>query len=786
MASLADGDYYIINGASPALYLDVASGDRRNGANVRVHAKTTTDAQVFQVSTRADGSRQISSRFTGKCVDVDGAKIDKLGTNVQMWTDNDGRAQSWDVVDTGETATVEGQTVALWSVQLTHSTSTPRKCMELEGDSGFESGTNVCIAGYSAASDQKWAFLPVPRLQSGGVYELLLNLDKRFALDVHSYSKTNGAQLILAGNHHGNNQKFYLHHRGNDKWTLRNINSGRYLQVSNGAAADGTPVTQWADSALNEPTADRWQWRPVSFGTVDMGGVTREVIKLYSWVTPDANTYVMDANQHVRLDLGTITIVHTDPDGEGQYSQEWVLVPTYATDPTMPVPANVGWATSVGSPYVQRVRESAETLYPAWTCPRSWASSGPNHYEWRHARKLMDGLGRWVREYPIEQAGWETANVTVRDGMAWVTEGLPADFDETKWKAVAYDVQVRCVGVGDAEAVVGNEASVELRAYKEPAVALSNAGFSPEGLRFDYASDYVGGTTDINVHDILVGGRSITAFGWYQSSQGLDESGSILVPVSDLKRWVAEGDEVTIRWTCGTDELPEFDTTHYTTLEVAYDTGHGATLAPTVTNAEGRTLCVELSPHYATERVWYRSESDGMVELERMDDGRFYVEYPFGEDVELWVSGTSRDGDTWGVWNETYDASMVGGARPCHAWNWDGGSFLLELREDEPLETDYSVESDAETVRLNRRPWESVLLGATSSGKLRAAGEFGTPLAEAGIEATRKGLEELRLQGHVRYRSPHGLRCDVCVTGYSLTCQRGIWHVSIDMVREAT
>ena len=780
MANLADGDYYIINQSNHSLYLDVTNGNRKNGANVQVWTKNTTDAQVFQVTTRSDGSRQISSRFTGKCIDV---VSDTTGGNVQMWTDNDDRSQAWDIIDLEQTTTVEGQTVSLYKVELTASTASPKRCMELFGNSGFDSGTNVCIAGYGGASDQKWAFLPVPRLQSGGVYELLLNLDKRYALDVHSYSKVNGAQLILAGRHGGNNQKFYLHNRTGDKWTIRNINSGRYLQVSNGTAEDTTPVTQWADAALNEPTADRWQWKPVSFGTVEMGGIEREVIKLYSWVTNDANTFVMDANQHVNLNLSNITIVHTDPDGEGQYSQEWVLVPTYATDETMPIPHGLGWATSSTSYDIQRIHESAETLYPAWYCPNAWATSGPNHYEWRFARKYMDKLGRWVREYPIEQAGWETANVTIKDHAAWVTEGLPADFDETKYKAIAYDVQVRCVGVGETEAVVGKEAAVELRAYKEPNVTISNAGFSPEGLRFDYTSDYEGGTTDINIRSITRNGKRVTGYNWYQSSQGLDESGSILVPISDLTAWLNENDEITIRWTCGTDELPEFDHDHYTTLTVAYDTGHGATLTPVVTNAEGRTLSVELSPHYTYERVWYRSESDGMVELEKRD-GKFYVEYPFGEDIEIWVTGKSRDGDTWGVWNETYDSSMVGGARPCHAWNWDGGSFLLELREDEPLETDISVESDTEVVKLNRRPWESVLLGATSSGKLRAEGEFSTKHFPE-IEATRQKLEELRLQGHVRYRSPHGLRCDVCVTGYSLTCQRSVWHVSIDMVREA-
>lgn len=785
MANLTDGDYYIVNGYDPTFYLDVVNGDRNNGANVRVYSKTQTDAQVFSVRTRPDGTRQILSRFTGKSIDVAQAT---QGGNVQMYTDSASRMQSWIPTDTGATMTVEGQTLPLYTLSAVDGDGGELPyVMELFGSSDFVLPTNVCIAGDVGKADQRWAFLPVPAIESGGVYELVLNLNKSFAADIASWSKANNGRLILAGNHHGNNQKFYLHRRSGDQWTLRNINSGRYLQVHDGAlGSDGTQiVTQYADSALNEPTGLRWQWRPQSFGTVTMGGVERTVIKLWSWFDGTGTNYLLDANQHATLNLGQIRVCGVDLDGTGQYSQEWVLIPTYATDPTMPIPSRLGWATSVGSPYIQRTRQATTTLYPAWYCPRSWTSNGPNHYEWRYARKYQTHLGGWVREYPIEQAGWETASVTIRDGMCWVTEGLPADYDETRYKAMAYDVQVRCVGAGETACVVGQEASDTLTTIKEPNVTISNAGFSPEGLRFDYTSDYEGGTTDINVHGIYRDGVRLTPFTWYQDFQGLDQSGSVMVDVSKLKEWLAEGDEIVVRWTGGTDMLPEFDTVHETTLTVQYDTGHGATLTPSVTNGEGRTLRVELNPHYATERVWYRSESDGLMELERSDDGAFYVDYPFGEDVEIWVSGRSRDGDTWGVWNETYDSSMVGNARPCHAWNWDGGSFLLELRQDEPLETDLTVESDVEEVKLKGRQWDSVLVGGTSSAKLRAEGEFSRRYFPE-FEATRQGLEALRKQAHVRYRSPHGLRCDVCVTGYSLTCQRDVWHVSIDMVREET
>lgn len=768
-----------MNGANASLCLDVSNGSRKDGANVQVYTKNGTDAQVWQVSTRADGSRQISSRFTGKCVDV-ANDVWENGTNVRMWTDNDSRAQSWDIVDSGSTMTIDGTSHVLWQVVQRKGSGW---LMELLGNSGFTDGTNVVISKGTAA-DQKWAFVPVPRFQSGGVYELLLRLDPRFAMDVSGYSKANGASVILAGRSGANNQKYYFHQRSGDQWTIRNINSGRYLQVSNGViASDGTQdVTQWADS---EPAQARWQWRPESFGTFRRGGVEREVVKLYSWVTGDANTYCMDANQHSKLDLGNICVCGTDPDLTGQYSQEWILVPTTATDPTMPIPSGFGWATYVGQTTMACERVAAERLYPTWHCIRAWSASGPNHYEWRWSRKYADHLGRWHRDGdPIDELPWEVANVTNNGERAWVTEGLPATYDASKYKCMGYDVQVRCVGAGETATLVGNEASFELRAMAEPAVTLSNAGFSPEGLRFDYTSDYAGGTTSIRIANIYLDGVDLLAHLDYTVHSPLDDSGSILVDIGRLSKWPHEGDEITVRWYDGTDLMNEFPTLHTATLTVAYDTGHGATLAPTVTNGAGRTLKVTLSPHYATERVWFSTESDGLVEVERASDGSFYAEYPFGEDVEVWATGKSNDGDTWGVWNETYDASTVGGKAPCHAWNWDGGSFLLEVRRDEPLETDYTVRNDTETVSLNGRPWESVLLGGTSQSVITAVGSFGHPLDALGLEATRNSLDALVRQGHVRYRSPHGLRCDVCVTDARMNNVCGVWTAEVTMRRE--
>lgn len=774
MANLADGDYYIVNGASTTLYLDVLNGSRRNGANVQVYTKSGTDAQVFQVSTRADGSRQITSRFTGKSIDVDGTKIDTAGTNVQMWTDNDGRAQSWTVTDTGGTISVGGETLPLYSVTLTHSSTTPKMCMELIGNSGFKSGTNVCIAGYAGAADQKWAFVPVPMLQDGGTYQIVLRLDKRYGLDVHSYSRANGANLILAGRHSGNNQKFQLIKRSNNHWVLRNINSGKYIEVSNGRAEDLANVQQWAMT-----NTAREEWNPVSFGTGTVDGIDCMMVKLYSWVDGSGDTFLMDANQHAKLDLGNICITHTDTDTEGQYSQTFYLVPTRATDPNMAMPTNIGWCEYVGESSWLADRQAQETLYPTWRCTKAWATSGPNHYEWRWRSRLL-AIGTSTYGDWSAWTKWQTANVTAEGTQCWVTEGLPATYDKTKSKLISYEIQVRTVGVGETEAVVGEAASGVVRAMDEPTVDLSNAAFGPEGLRIDYTSDYLGGSTTIRVACVYdSSGRDILPTMVSPSFEGLDESSSILIPVKQLKRWINDGESIRVEWYDGNEVINEFPARHSKTLTVAYNAGHSATLQPTVTMGRGRKLRVDVGTADSS-KVWIRNADGTIVEC-KGSGGKFDVPYRFGSDFDLYAAVTSSDGDTWATWHQTFvdGTGLLAQYPPCHAWDWEGGSFLLEC-DEEPMATDRTFTPEYLALNLDSRRRQTVTFGHTISSEFSAVGL----LWDGVTESTKDDLLALISAKHVSYRAPSGEACDVAVTGANYRTHRGYTDVTVNMIEE--
>lgn len=767
--ALTDGDYFIVSGYSPTLYMDVTHGNRNNGANVRVWHKDSTDNQLWQVTTRSDGSRQITSRFTGKSLDVKADAITTVGTNVQMYTDTDNRNQKWDVEDSGTTVTIDGTTYPLYKVVLTDA---PTMCAELYGNTGFTDGSNVCIAGYTGASDQLWAFIPVPPLQSGGIYELALRLDPRYALDVASGSPANGANAILTGRHNANDHKFYLTERSTDHWILRNIASGKNLEVQRGIAATRQNVQQW------QQTNDRREeWKPVTFGTQSYQGADRTIIKLYSWVDGVGNTYIMDANQNSKLDLGNICIVETDPDDQGQYSQQWLLIPTLATDPNMAIPSEMGWSAFVGDPSYNRDRGATETLYPTWECTSAWATSGPNHYMWRYRSRLMDGgtstYGDWS-----EWTDWQTALVTQEGQRAWFTEGLPATFDNDAYKVLDYQYEVKTVGVGETAAVEGQPASTIVRAMYRPDVSLSNAGFGPEGLRLAYSSDYTNGTNVITLQAIVRDGENILAKP--VRIDGLETGASVSVPIDALTAWIEDGDSLQIEYSVGTDQWPEFDGLNSDSVQVSYDAGQGASLSPTVSMGRGRRLSIDLQSSLPTQAVYLRTR-DGEVFVCENDNGVFSVDYPFGVPFDLYAVAASSDGATWDLWHQALSehSDLLRQYPPCHAWGWDGGSFLLECATD-PMLTDRTMSAIYEADALNRREYQSVYFAHTIQSEYMAEGL----LYDGLTESDKDELISLLKARHVTYRAPSGEIADVAVTSISYQTHREYTIVQVNMIEE--
>ena len=770
MASPTKGTYRIVSAkdsSSNPFSLDVSGGSNKNGANVQIYTPNHTGAQFFVLTYRKDGTAQILSKWSGKSLDVKNGTV-ASGTNIQQYTDNDSRAQSWTIETDGGSATYNGDSYPTYTVKIVNS----NLAMDIAGGS-MASGTNVRVYTANGTEAQQWLFVPAPPFASGGIYELRSLLDTSMAVDVAGASTTKGANVQLWKANGSNAQKFIITEEEAGKWSIQNVSSDMFVDVKNGSATNGANVQQYTD---NDSRAQRW--KITEYGTVTLNGVECAVVTFGSYADGTGNGFNMDVLNALTTNRANVDI----ETASNETSQRFVLYPTNPVDEGMPVAANLGWTDSVGGTDWTRERPEAETYYPTWETTRTWASDSFNHYEWRLRSQTMGANSTWGAW--SEWGAWETAAVTVEGQRVWITEGLSADVPSGK-KALQYEVQVRSAGIdADERLVHGEVADATLRALPVPEVTFSVAGFGPEGLRLAYESTYDGGTTNVEIVELRCRESGGSWFDPLKSDfyvTALDGEGSILVPMSRLKRWIPDGSELVVTYHVGTDQGTTYDETETSgTLTVSYDTGYGLTVTPTYTMGDGRVLLFSVSTHGASVRkAW--TTANGSLRSLSVKDGVASVTYPFGLDFDVYAAAYNSDGDQWGVGHLHFTAMGIDGNGPCHAWNWDGGSFLLEVRLADPLATDYTIENDAESYKLNKRAWDTVRFGDSKTGKLTAEGAFGGVLD---VEATRAKLEALIDAGHVTYRSPHGLVCDVAVTGASLECQYDTWICTVNMVRE--
>lgn len=763
MAKPAAGDYRIISAkgsASSPFAFDVSGGTLSDGANVDIRTPALSPMQYFTVSFRADGTARILSRIAGKSVDVAKNNL-KSGQNVLIWKATDARNQLWDIESDGQTATFQGTSYPTYTIKCS---AAKTLAVDIKGGT-MADGTNVMVWTANGGDNQRWILVPVPAFTSGGIYELRSMLKTSMCADVTGDSR--GSNVMLYERSGENGQKFIVTEESSGQWSLQNVSSGMFVDVADGAASAGTNVQQWDDT---DQRAQRW--KVINYGTTTVDGTTCAVVSLGSYVTNDGQTYFADVYNAMTSNNANVDIQTASSSAK----QRWALVPTTPLDGGVPVVANLGWTTTAGAAASSDTLPEAEELYPTWVTTMSWSTDGPNHYEWRWRTQLMgDRAGTWGSW--SEWTAWAVAPAAQQGTRAWVPDGLPAEVPEGS-RAMRYALQVRAMGVlASGLMVTGPTASATLTSVRKATVTLGPMGFGPEGLRIAYESDYTGGTNVVSVDSVKVGGREMLASA--VRFPALDASGSMLVPMASLKGWIEDSSTATVRFRNGTDLLPLSTATNHTGT-ISYDTGSGLDATPTIMVGEGRTLQLTVPSADATA-AWMLYEGE-LTEM-TLSGGVAYLTPPFGSSItyEFFVSVASADGDRWGVAHVTSAQSraLMGDFKPCHAWNWDGGHFLLEVREGEPLETDYEVKRNYGTFQLNDREWESVHYQKTKSGSFSAAGALVPGLTES----ARADLEALCDQGYVTYRSPSGLVADVAVTEFSITEHAHYTEVTVSMTR---
>lgn len=794
------GTYHILNVSNTNLALDLSGNKTANRSNVQVFTFNYSDAQVWNVSYRTDGTCQLTHRFSGKCMEVYGLNLSQ-GANVSLFSDNDSDAQQWTLQKTGNKVSYGGTQYDSYYILLDKANTGSSKTWMAECDGRNPTpGRNVCIAEHTQSeaseTDRHWIFVPIPKYKDGGLYTIHSVMDPKMVWDVNGLSKANGANLMLHTPNGGNNQKFVLVKNGNF-WYIRSLFSGKNIQAA--SVSPGANIRQWA------ATDDLAQWKIVEYGTKTVDGKSCQVVSF----GVKSNVNMLADAAGAKTSDGTNIFLIANNQGA---NQEWALKPVDALDANMPVPFDLGLAETVGGAGA-KTRGVRARLYPTWKCSDAWVTSGSNHYEWRYRRRYMSSYssswGAWEA-----WTAWGVANVTIKGQQAWVTEGIPATYEWSSYKNEEFNFEVRSVGVTDSgtQNLHSGTASVTCNIVRQPTAQVTadvtvdpdadGVAFSPEGIRLDFTSDYDHGSTGFVFYDVIgANGKSILKTWQQRYGQGGDKKDliskaivaddgtySVLIPIDALTRWPADGERVSIKYAPYYDQWEQFgggygigsDST--ATVDVNHDQSEGATAEPTLVPRRDRTLLATV-PHIGTERMWVRGADGTLSELKGKLNGNvteFVVPFPFDEDFELWTSVINDDDTVYAtdvtVVSKSHPA--LAGYRPCHVWTWDGGSAVLELREGQVLSTDYKLEGEYEALVLNDRRRDAVSFASVRHGSFEAEGHV-VPALGGSIE----GLEDM-VGRHVTYRSPSGRVANVAVTGISLIEVFDRTEVQVSMIEE--
>ena len=94
---------------------------------------------------------------------------------------------------------------------------------------------------------------------AAGRYRIMNALSASFSLSVSGASKSNGAKVVIWTSSTATNQRWELVSVGGGYFAIRNVCSGKYLEVSgsDSAAANGVPVVQWAKRSASS-RSQRW------------------------------------------------------------------------------------------------------------------------------------------------------------------------------------------------------------------------------------------------------------------------------------------------------------------------------------------------------------------------------------------------------------------------------------------------------------------------------------------------------------------------------------------------
>lgn len=769
----SDGTYVIHNGANVALAMNSAGAVDSAGANVQLYTNDGSDAVYVHLRTHSDGTRRLSFACTGKTLDIVDGRIAQ-GNNVRQWDDNGSMAQRFDVkaVD-GTTITVGGTAYQAYKI---YAAADSGYLVEAAGTGTPASGTNLCISKDEGTSaDQMWAFVPANPVPQG-TYVIRPKVNTALALDVNGSSHSSGARVMISGYHvgtgvdDGRNQVVWVRNydsEGRAKVYFTHSMLLMELAVAWSSASAGDAVVQ---SSGDGGTDQQWIMTPHGDATVD--GVRHPCFCVRNYAS-QGESKVLDVAGG-RTSPGTWLQVWPQ---NWSKAQDFCFVPVAMPTSRLPQPSvrGIGWkpdGSDAGGGLVAQQRTPDDTAYVSWTGQgTTW------EVRWRaQTRAPGRSAGSWgpwrsVPDGSMSNQGWGQEwrpTLTTEDGGTHVAPiplaGYVPDNESIDWTLVEVQVR-RCESDWDGHAGLFAAGPGPSRTYSVawcPTVHVTQAAWSPDGIRIAYASDYARGGNTVVVQWLTVAGEAVMPH--RQTYSGMPSSGTVTVPLSAVTKVPADGAALRGSMWFDADHAGSsvpIDTT------VRWDASHGITVTPTYSKTDRLTLSVTAAAHDSDE-AWAVGHGT-MVRLDQVSRSGGKVTWdampPLGAGYQVCI--VSKSGTSWGTSTDDMpsldDGAMV--------WNWVDSTgarraAIARTGRGSVPKRGRSVKQSTSSLSTTGRAHPVIRFGKTSEVQLDAS--ISIPSDTSGRWETEADFVALADARHATFRDPSGLVATVAVTGVDM------------------
>ena len=224
--------------------IDISEASKTSTANVQIWERCNVFQQRFQITYTNDGYYNIKSVNSGKLVDVQSASKEP-GTNVWQYDENFTDAQKWTIVKTEDG-------YYKFVSKCNNLVLTVEKSKNING-------SNIEVNNNLELENQKFMLKRVEEVRgkkeiSEGIYTISTALNKNKVLDISEASKMSTANVQIWEDVNVPQQKFEIKY-SNGYYTMKNLNSGKMIDVSNGDIRKNTNVWQYEE---NYTDAQKW------------------------------------------------------------------------------------------------------------------------------------------------------------------------------------------------------------------------------------------------------------------------------------------------------------------------------------------------------------------------------------------------------------------------------------------------------------------------------------------------------------------------------------------------